>query len=76
MTGQSVLTWLVLGPANKVGNNFEQGSLAGDYAGVGAEATVGIGGGINALVGGSAQSFSLQPVSIQVQTGISVAAGV
>lgn len=75
-TGQSVLTWLVLGPAAKVGENFEPGWLAGNYAGVGAEATVGIGGGVNALVGGGAQSFSLQPVSVQVQTGISVAAGV
>jgi len=28
-TGQSVLTWLVLGPAAKVGENFEPGSLAG-----------------------------------------------
>ena len=73
---QSVLTWLVRGPAAKVGENFEPGSLAGNYAGVGAEATVGIGGGVNALVGGGAQSFSLQPVSVQVQTGISVAAGV
>lgn len=75
-TGQSVLTWLVLGPADRVGDNYEVGSLDGRYVGVGVEATAGVGAGVNALVGGGEQSFSLQPVSVQFQTGVSIAAGV
>jgi hypothetical protein len=37
---------------------------------------VGLGVGANALVGGGPGSFTLQPVSVQVQTGLSVAAAV
>lgn len=51
-------------------------SLAGEYAGVGASATVGVGLGANALVGGSNREFSLQPLSVQAQTGLNIAAGV
>ena len=39
-------------------------------------ATVGVGVGANALVGGSNNTIALQPVSVQGQTGLSVAAGV
>ncbi|MCL2385321.1 MAG: DUF992 domain-containing protein, partial [Alphaproteobacteria bacterium] len=41
-----------------------------------ASATVGVGLGANLLVGGSNDTFSLQPLSLQAQTGISLAAGV
>lgn len=75
-TGSTSLVWLVFGPASKIGNSYVEGSLAGTYAGVGAEATVGVGLGANVLVGGGADSFALQPVSVQVQTGLSIAAGV
>jgi hypothetical protein len=50
--------------------------LAGDYTGVSAEATVVVGGGANLLVGGSSQTFTLQPLSVQAQSGLNVAAGV
>ena len=53
-----------------------QGALAGEYVGLGAGASVGVGGGANALVGGNNQSFSLQPISFDGQTGINIAAGV
>lgn len=76
VTGDTTLTWLVFGPAAMVGENYVAGSLAGEYAGVGAEASLVVGLGANALVGGSEQSFALQPISVQVQTGLSVAAGV
>lgn len=76
VTGDTTLTWLVFGPANMVGPNYVQGSLDGAYGGVGADAAVGVGLGANALVGGGANSFALQPVSVQVQTGLSIAAGV
>lgn len=75
-TGNTSLVWLVFGPADMVGDNFIAGSLEGTYVGVGAEAAVGVGLGANALIGGGADSFALQPVSVQVQTGLSVAAGV
>ena len=76
VTGQTALTWLVFGSADIIGENYVEGSLAGSYSGVGADAAVGLGLGANALVGGGPGSFSLQPVSIQVQTGLSIAAGI
>jgi uncharacterized protein DUF992 len=51
-------------------------ALAGNYAGATAEATVGAGLGANVLVGGSDRTIALQPVSVQGQTGLNVAAGV
>jgi len=53
-----------------------RGALAGDYAGVGASATVGAGLGANALIGGSDRSIALQPLSVQIQGGLDLAAGV
>jgi len=66
------LIWGVLAPATGV----LKGALAGTYAGVGAEATAGAGLGANVLVGGSGRAFSLQPVSIEGQVGVNIAAGV
>src|SRR3954451_13759879 len=53
-----------------------RGVLAGSYAGASAEATVGAGLGANVLVGGNDRSVALQPLSIQGQVGLNVAAGV
>jgi hypothetical protein len=53
-----------------------QGALAGKYVGVGAGASLGVGVGANALVGGNNQSFSLQPLSVDGETGINIATGV
>jgi len=39
-------------------------------------ASVGVGGGANAMVGGSNNTFALQPVSAEAQTGLNVSAGV
>jgi hypothetical protein len=66
------ITWAVLAPTARL----RPRSLSGDYGGVGAEATVGLGVGANALVGGSAQGIILQPLSVQAQQGLNVAAGV
>ena len=71
-TEQTRFSWAVNAPAGRVG----RGDLAGDYGGVGANASVGIGGGGNFLVGGPANSYALQPISVQGQTGLNVAAGV
>ena len=51
-------------------------ALAGLYVGASAEATVAVGLGANVLVGGSERSIALQPLSIQGQTGLNIAAGV
>jgi hypothetical protein len=50
--------------------------LAGTYAGATASATVGVGVGANVLVGGSGNSISLQPLSIEGNTGLNVAGGI
>jgi len=72
-THKTVMQWLVLAPTEKA---YDPGALAGDYVGVGAEATVGVGAGANLLVGGSEKTFTLQPLSVQAQSGLNVAAGV
>ncbi len=70
-TTASGLAWGVFAPTEQLG----RGDLSGNYAGVQASAAVGVGVGANALVGGSANSFALQPLSLQGQTGLSAAAG-
>lgn len=71
-TQQAQIAWAVLAPTA----NLPARSLAGGYGGVGAEATVGVGLGANALIGGSAKSIVLQPLSVQSQQGLNIAAGV
>ena len=68
----AVIVWAVLAPTTNPG----PGSLAGTYAGATASATVGVGVGANVLVGGSASSISLQPLSIEGNTGLNVAGGI
>jgi hypothetical protein len=65
------MVWSVFAPANK-----KFGALAGEYAGAGAQATIGAGHGAPALVGGSDRAVSLQPVSVQGQAGLNLAIGV
>ena len=69
---QVAVAWAVLAPSR----GLPHYDLSGSYAGGAASATVGVGVGANALVGGSGNTFALQPVSLQGQTGLSVAAGV
>lgn len=70
-TTQGQMVWNVFAPTSR-----PAAALAGDYVGAGAEATVAVGLGANVLVGGSNRTIALQPVSIQGQTGLNVAAGV
>ena len=65
------MVWAVYAPTTR-----KFGALAGDYGGATAEATVGAGLGANVLVGGSDRTVALQPVSVQGQAGLNVAAGV
>jgi Protein of unknown function (DUF992) len=71
ITTESALAWGVYAPVARLG----PGDLAGDYAGAQGSATLGVGVGGNVLVGGSANSIALQPLSVQGQLGISLAAG-
>ena len=52
------------------------GGLQGTYSGVTADASVGVGGGANILVGGTTRTLSLQPVSIEGDVGLNFAVGV
>ena len=68
----AVMLWAVLAPTTNLG----QGALAGTYGGATASAAVGVGAGANVLVGGFQHSIALQPVSIEGQNGLNIAAGV
>ncbi len=71
-THQGALQWAVLAATKgDVGDK-----LAGKYFGVNAEASVVTGGGANLLVGGFRDSITLQPLSVQAQTGLNLALAV
>jgi len=70
-TAQGQLVWNVFAPTNR-----SAAALRGDYVGAGAEATVAVGLGANVLIGGNNRTVALQPLSIQGQTGLNIAAGV
>jgi len=71
VTNQTILAWAVFAPGKT-----KRGALEGTYVGATAEATVVAGLGANVLIGGFKKTISLQPLSVQVQTGLNVAAGV
>ena len=71
ITQESVLAWGVFAPVARLG----PGGLSGDYAGAQGSASLGVGAGGHALFGGSANSIALQPLSVQGQVGINIAAG-
>ena len=70
-TAGGEMVWAVYAPSTR-----KFGALAGNYGGATAEATVGAGLDANVLVGGSDRTVALQPVSVQGQAGLNVAAGV
>ena len=71
ITEQTTLAWNVFAPVARL----SQGDLAGNYAGADASASIGVGAGGNVLVGGSNKSIALQPLSVQGEVGLGVAAG-
>jgi hypothetical protein len=66
VTGNQTVVWAVFAPGS-----IGKGALAGNYFGASAEASVAIGVGVNALVGGMKKSVTLQPISVSGQTGLS-----
>lgn len=67
-----VIVWGVFAPSRDMGPD----ALAGDYAGGTAGVSLGVGVAANALIGGSSKSISLQPLSIEGEEGINIAAGI
>jgi hypothetical protein len=67
-----VLVWAVFAPTT----DLKPGALTGDFGGVTAGASAGVGGSANVLIGGSTKSISLQPLSVEGDKGINVATGI
>jgi hypothetical protein len=72
VTDTARLVWTVFAPSG----NLDPAALAGTYAGVAAGAAFGVGAGANVLIGGSNRTISLQPLSLEGQTGLNAAAAV
>lgn len=70
-TSESKMVWLVFAPGQ-----VKRGALKGSYTGASAQATVIADFGANVLIGGFKKTINLQPLSIQGQTGLNVAAGI
>ena len=66
------IVWAVFAPSS----DMRPGALQGDYAGVTAGATVGLGLDANLLFGGMDKSISLQPMSVEGNEGVDLAAGI
>ena len=71
-TQGGVIIWTVVSPTAAL----VPGALAGNYVGATASATVGVGVGANALIGGFNNQITLQPLSIEANRGLNVAAGI
>jgi hypothetical protein len=72
ITAESALAWAVYAPVARLG----PGDLSGNYGGAQGSASIGVGLGGNVLVGGSANTIALQPLSVQGQVGLNLALGV
>jgi hypothetical protein len=66
------LAWAVFAASPATGT----GLLAGKYGGVDASVAAGIGLGADVLVGGTGEALSLQPLAVEGEPGIGIAAGV
>ncbi|HMF25420.1 MAG TPA: DUF992 domain-containing protein, partial [Pseudolabrys sp.] len=71
-TNDVALSWAVFAATSRVG----PGALAGGYIGASAGAAVGVGVAANGLVGGLNNSFALQPISVEGQSGLNAIATV
>jgi hypothetical protein len=68
----AVILWAVAAPTT----DLKPGALSGNYAGAQASLALGVGAGANVLLGGFDKSIALQPVSVEGQNGLNVAAGI
>ena len=72
ITAGGVFAWAVLAPTAGVA----AGALAGEYVGASGSVGLGLGAGVNVLIGGSARSIALQPVSVEGSVALNVTLGV
>ncbi|HEY0236791.1 MAG TPA: DUF992 domain-containing protein [Afipia sp.] len=72
ITSGARFVWAVFAPTAHFGSN----SLRGNFVGASGSASVGVGAGANVLIGGSNQTISLQPLSVEGRRGVNVAVGV
>ena len=72
ITSGGVLGWAVFAPTAGI----PAGALAGEYVGASADAGFIVGAGTNVLIGGSARTFKLQPVSLEGSVAVNAALGV
>lgn len=72
ITAGGVMAWAVF--ATTAG--LPHGALRGRYVGASGDISVGLGAGANVLVGGSHNTLSLQPLSLEGQVGVNLALGV
>jgi hypothetical protein len=71
-TNAGTMIWAVMAPSK----DMRADALEGSYGGVTAGATAVIGGNLNVLVGGFDKSITLQPISVEGNTGLSVTAAI
>jgi hypothetical protein len=71
-TDRGVLIWDVIAASS----DMEPGALEGGYGGVTLDATVVVGAGANALLGGFKHGITLQPISVEGNKGLDIAAGI
>ncbi|MBI1385843.1 MAG: DUF992 domain-containing protein [Rhizobiales bacterium] len=72
VSGRGVMTWGVIAATTEL----PPGTLAGTYGGVEAGGAAVVGGRGQILVGGAKQTISLQPLSVEGETGLNIAVGV
>jgi hypothetical protein len=68
----ATIVWAVIAPTSDI----RPGSLEGDYGGASANIAVGIGAGANVLIGGFDKSITLQPISVEGDTGVNLAVSI
>lgn len=68
----ATIVWAVIAPTSDI----RPGALEGDYGGASASVAVGIGAGANVLIGGFDKSITLQPISVEGQTGVNLAVSI
>jgi hypothetical protein len=72
VTAGGVLAWTVFAPTT----GLPAGALVGEYVGASGDIGIGVGAGANVLVGGSARTVALQPLSLEGSISLNIALGV
>jgi hypothetical protein len=70
--GRGEMVWTVIAPTA----SMAPGALAGNYGGLTAGATAGVGVAAHAMTGGSDKHVALQPLSVEGNTGLNASAGI